>query len=66
MDNTGYIEFFYQYSDKHPAISIKLPPDSDLTQLFESFEGFLRAAGYQFEGRIDIVDYITPDESEIN
>lgn len=54
-DEQGYIEFFYQYSSTHPAISIRLAPDSDLTQLFESFEGFLRAAGYHFDGTIEIV-----------
>lgn len=60
----GYIEFFYQYDDRHPAVSIKLQPDADLTELFETFEGFLRAAGYHFTGTIDLVDNSSAPQEE--
>ncbi len=51
----GYMEFFYQNSPSDPAISMRISPHSDLGQVFEAFEQFLRGAGYHFEGRLDIL-----------
>lgn len=54
-DNTGMIEFYYQFDSQHPAISIRLVPDSPLPEVLEAFEAFLKAAGYNFSGQVDIV-----------
>jgi hypothetical protein len=54
-DNTGMIEFFYQFKEGDPAVSVRLSPESDLPLILESFEGFLRAAGYSFQGQVDII-----------
>jgi hypothetical protein len=54
-DNTGMIEFFYQFKEGDPAVSVRLSPGSDLLHILEAFEGFLRAAGYSFHGQVDIV-----------
>lgn len=54
-DNTGMMEFYYQFDAQHPALSIRLAPDSQLSTVLESFEAFLRAAGYNFNGQVDIV-----------
>ncbi len=64
----GYMEFFYQFSKDAPAISVRLSPGSDLSEVLTSFEGFLRAAGYVFTGEVDIIREQTPqyDESERN
>lgn len=65
----GMIEFFYQFSDRHPAISVKLSPDAALPELLTTFEQFLRGAGYHFDGEIDIIKYdIVPQDenAELN
>ncbi len=64
----GYMEFSYQFSRKDPAVFMRLAPDSDLSQVFEAFERFLRGAGYHFNGQIDIVsdDLIVNNDAELN
>ncbi len=52
----GKIEFYYKFDDGHPEIVMTLSPEADLSQLLETFEGFLRAAGYSFEGIINITN----------
>ena len=52
----GKMEFFYQFDDGHPAIKVTLSPHTPLGEIFETFEGFLRAAGYHFDGLIDLVE----------
>lgn len=54
MDMNGKMEFTYQFSDKEPKVTMLLSPDSDLNEVLECFEKFLFAAGYSFEGRIEI------------
>lgn len=56
-DNTGIMEFYYQFSDKHPGISVRLSPETSLNEVLEAFEDFLRGAGYHFEGQLDFVEY---------
>lgn len=70
MDNemNGYIEFFYQFSDRHPAVSVRMSPDAAIPEVLEAFEGFLRAAGYHFTGQLDITQEEPqyPQDSELN
>jgi len=54
-DNTGMMEFYFNYDGQHPAISIRLSPDSSLPVVLETFEAFLRAAGYNFPGQVNII-----------
>ncbi len=60
----GKIEFYYKFDDGHPEVRVTLSPDSNLGDIFVSFEGFLRAAGYHFEGVVDIVNDDIPQENE--
>ena len=55
-DNTGMMEFYFQYDEQHPAISIRLSPDSSLPVVLETFEAFLKAAGYNFPGQVSIIE----------
>lgn len=59
MENNtgGVMEFFYQADEKSPAVSVRISPHSNLTDVLESFEGFLKCAGYSFEGEVDIISY---------
>lgn len=54
-DNTGMMEFYYQFDAQHPVISVRLSPDASLREVLEMFEAFLRTAGYNFPGQVDIV-----------
>ena len=54
-DNTGMMEFYFQFDAAHPAISIRLAPDSDLSVVLETFEAFLKAAGYNFRGQVNVI-----------
>ena len=52
--------------DRRPWEEIVFTVDSELnlTDMLESFERFLRAAGYYFDGRLDIVDEEKQEEDE--
>lgn len=52
---TGKMEFFYQGGRAEPKVVVTLSPHSDLVEAVEQFEGFLRAAGYSFDGHLDFV-----------
>ncbi len=52
----GKMEFYYQFDEGYPTVRVTLEPSTALGEVFESFEGFLRAAGYVFNGTIDTVD----------
>ena len=68
-DNTGMMEFYYQFDIAHPAISIRLSPETPLPEVLEAFESFLKAAGYSFPGQVDIIatEIIPQDENaELN
>lgn len=49
------IKFESQYEEGFPKISVELHSDSDLTTILETFESFLKATGYDFEGELDFV-----------
>lgn len=51
----GKREFTYQFDKGHPVITMTLSPESNLSEGLEAFDGFLKAAGYSFEGLVDIV-----------
>ncbi len=62
-EDIGFMEFTYQFSSKHPLVSIQLSPYSTLPEVLEAFEGFLRTSGYHFAGQLDFVnDAIEPQE----
>lgn len=49
------MKFFYQFEDRMPKVEITLDSECTLTEAIEEFEKFLKAAGYEFDGVIDIV-----------
>lgn len=51
----GFMKFEYQFDINSPKISIELSSESDLVEVVESFERFLVAAGYTFDGQLDFV-----------
>lgn len=53
ISNPYGITFIYQYDENSPRISINLPCPT-LSEAIEQFESFLRAAGYSFDGMLDI------------
>ena len=57
------MEFFYQFDKDHPAISVRLSPSSDLSEVLVNFEAFLRAAGYCFPGEVDIIRDEAPQDT---
>lgn len=55
------------HSDKFSAVAdieviVKIDSHSNLTDVLESFERFLKACGYYFDGRLEIVDDENPNE----
>ena len=54
------MKFTYQFNEDHPKVEITLSPETGLPETLEAFESFLRAAGYSFQGIIDIVDDEAP------
>ena len=52
----GNMKFTYQFDENSPKVEITLSPESTLTDALEAFESFLRAAGYGFDGVVDIVN----------
>lgn len=57
------IQFTYQFEEHEPKIEVTLSAESDLSSVLEAFENFLRGAGYQFSGQLDIVES-EPDVTE--
>jgi len=57
----GKMEFFYQFRDGDGSVKITLPADATLEEALEGFETFLLAAGYSFEGQVEINGNIDPD-----
>ena len=49
------MKFTYQFDEKSPLVEVTLDSSSTLGEIFTSFEGFLKASGYAFDGDIDIV-----------
>ena len=61
----GNIKFSYQYNEHSPKVEITLRPDSTLSEMLEEFDKFLKAAGYEFHGFVDINEEgITDDSAE--
>lgn len=50
----GKMEFTYQFSDHDPKVTMTLSPGMDLGDVIEAFETFLLAAGYVFNGQLEI------------
>lgn len=50
----GKMEFFYQFQEGDGSVSITLPSDASLDEVLDGFETFLLAAGYAFNGHIEI------------
>lgn len=54
QESKGKMEFFYQYGENEGSVALTLPPDATLEEAIEGFETFLLAAGYSFDGRLEI------------
>jgi hypothetical protein len=50
----GKMEFTYQFSEGDPKVTMTLSPGAGLGEVIESFEAFLIAAGYSFNGQLEI------------
>lgn len=50
------IQFTYQYDKSSPKVTVRLPSDSGLADVLQQFEGFLKAAGYSFDGQLDFIE----------
>lgn len=44
-------------------VTIKIDPQCNLSDVLESFERFLKACGYVFDGRVEIVSEFENEES---
>lgn len=58
------ISFIYQYDRKSPKVVVRMPPDSTLDDVVLQFVGFLRCAGYEFEGTLNFVEEEENGEKE--
>ncbi len=59
------IQFIYQYDKNSEKISVELSADSTLTEVLDAFSRFLKAASYQFDGEIMIMEEGEVNESTI-
>lgn len=50
------ITFTYQYDKTSPKVVVRLHSDSTLDEVLTQFEGFLKAAGYSFDGELDFIE----------
>lgn len=53
-ETNGGMEFFYQFRDGSGSVVITLPADATLDEALNGFEAFLLAAGYVFDGHVEI------------
>lgn len=53
-ESKGKMEFFYQYGEDEGSVMLTLPSDATLEEAIEGFETFLLAAGYVFDGQLEI------------
>lgn len=57
------MRFEYQWDENSYKVVMELPNSSTLPEAVEAFDRFLKAAGYVFDGTVDIVD---SEEEETN
>lgn len=62
----GKMEFFYQYREGDGTVALTLPADASLAEAIEGFETFLRAAGYVFDGNLEINGNFIDPSAEVN
>lgn len=60
------MKFTYQYDDVSPLVEVTISPQSTLLETLEAFEGFLKAAGYHFDGELDFVQDLETVDPEAN
>lgn len=60
----GRMYFEYQFNDQSPKVTISLSPESSLPEVVESFESFLRACGYSFDGSLDFIEEEVHERSD--
>lgn len=58
------IKFTSQYDKEHEKIDMEMHSDSNLGEVLEVFERFLKATGYNFDGTVDIVP-LAPTDADI-
>ena len=57
------IVFGSQYEENAPKVIVRVHSDSTLPDVISAFESFLKATGYSFDGRLEIVEDVwTGDE----
>jgi len=56
------LRFEYQFDENYPKVLVEMSSESNLSDIVQQFEGFLKAAGYSFAGHLDFID----DEEDIN
>lgn len=56
QEQAGRMYFEYQAGENEPLVQVTLSPHVDLSEAITQFEGFLKAAGYAFEGELDFVE----------
>lgn len=54
-ENDGKIEFIYDQGDGG-SVRLSISADAPLNDVLEAFEKFLQAAGYSFNGMVDIIE----------
>lgn len=50
----GRMQFTYQFEIGSPKITVTLGPQTGLPEALSSFQAFLKAAGYSFNGELVI------------
>lgn len=50
------ITFRSQHGKNAPLIQIEMASESTLAEVVQTFEGFLKASGYHFDGTLDFVE----------
>ena len=56
------MKFTYQFDHHTPSITVELSNESALPDVLEAFEMFLIAAGFCFDGKVDIVPVFSTEE----
>ena len=52
------IKFTSQYEDNAPLVEMTLSSDSSLIDVIAAFDAFLKAAGYSYNGVIDVINEV--------
>lgn len=59
----NYPETFPKGTDDNEDIIMRIDPQSNLSDVIDSFERFLKACGYYFDGHLEIVPEFSNEEN---